>query len=302
MHAEIVGIGLAVMDHLMVVPEFRNREGVIVSTQYEVQGGGMVATALVAAQRLGGSTEFWGRVGDDENGHAILKELKSYGVGTSQVHVVPNGKTGVCFVLVRAQDGERTFVVHAQRNLFVDLKDLHLDRIKRARVLLIDATWLEAAQQAAHFARVHGIPVVSDIQDPSQPSLDLLALSDYAVIPRHLAEVLAPGDYTSALYNLKARNVKVPVVTLGQEGCAYLYRDKVYKHPAFEVRVVDKTGAGDCFHGAFCFGLTRGLSVPEAITFASAAAALDCTRLGARGGAPTYEQTIDFMKAQGAKA
>src|SRR5215467_11342447 len=102
MHAEIIGIGLAVVDHLMVVPEFPSREGVTNSTQYQVHGGGMVATALVAAQRLGGSTEFWGRVADDENGHAILKELKANGVGTSQMHIVPNGITGISFVMVKA--------------------------------------------------------------------------------------------------------------------------------------------------------------------------------------------------------
>ena len=263
----------------------------------------MVATALVAAQRLGSSTEFWGRVGDDENGHAILKELKSKGIGTSQIQVVPNGKTGVCFVMVKASNGERSFVVHSQKNLFVDLKKLNLERIKKAKVLLIDATWHEAAQQAAHFARAHGIPVVADIHDPSQPSLELLGLTDYAVIPKHLADVLTTkGDYISALHKLKSRNVKVPIVTLGRQGCTYLYQDKVFKHPAFEVQVVDTTGAGDCFHGAFCFALARGLAVPESITFASAVAALACTKLGGRSGIPTYEETINFMRGQGAKA
>src|SRR2546429_7128071 len=290
MTSEIIGIGLAVLDHLMVVPEFPSQEGVINSTQYQIQGGGMVATALVAAQRLGSSTEFWGRVGDDENGHAILKELKSNGVGTSQIQVVPNGKTGVCFVMVKASNGERSFVVHSQKNLFVDLKKLNLERIKKAKVLLIDATWHEAAQQAAHFARAHGIPVVADIHDPSQPSLELLGLTDYAVIPKHLADVLTTkGDYISALHKLKSRNVKVPIVTLGRQGCTYLYQDKGFKHPAFEVQVGDTTGAGDCFHGAFCFALARGLAVPESITFASAVAALACTKLGGRSGIPTYE-------------
>lgn len=303
MSSEIIGIGLAVLDHLMVVPEFPSQEGVMNSTQYQIQGGGMVATALVTARRLGSSSEFWGRVGDDENGHAILKELKSNGVGTSQMQVVPNGKTGVCFVMVKASSGERTFVVHSQKNLFVDLKKLNLERIKKAKVLLIDATWHEAAQQAAHFARVHGIPVVADIHDPSQPSLELLGVTDYAIIPKHLADVLTTkGDYISALHNLKSRNVKVPIVTLGRQGCTYLYQDKIFKHPAFQVHVIDTTGAGDCFHGAFCFALARGLAVPESITFASAVAALACTKLGGRSGIPTYEETINFMRGQGAKA
>ncbi len=287
----------------MVVSEFPSREGVFASTQYDVQGGGMVATALVAAQRLGATTEFWGRVGNDEPGHAVLKGLKSESVNTSQVHVVAEGRTGVCFVMVRAGTGDRAFVVNAQKNLYVDLKNLHLDRIRKAKALLIDATWIEAAQQAAHFARSHGIPVVADVHDPSQPSLELLSLADYAIIPKHLAEVLAAkGDYARALHHLKARGVKVPIITLGAEGCTYLYQDKVFRLPAFRVKTVDTTGAGDCFHGAFCFALSRGFALPETVGFASAVAAISCTKLGGRNGIPTYDQTLNFMRHQAAQA
>lgn len=302
MNSEIIGIGLAVLDHLMLVPDFPSREGVVTSKQYKVQGGGMVATALVAAQRLGGLAEFWGRVGDDENGHYLLDELKASGLNISQVHVIQGGRTGVCFVMVKMGTGERSFVVNHQRNLFVDLTNLNLDRIKKSKVLLIDASWNEAAQQAAHFAKAHGIPVVADIHDHSQPSLDLLSLVDYAIIPRHLADVLATkGDYSSALKDLKARNVKYPIVTLGRDGCTYLFQEKIFRQPAFQVEVVDTTGAGDVFHGAFCYALVRGLALPEAVTFASAVAALACTKLGGRSGIPTYEQTIRFMMEQGSK-
>jgi sugar/nucleoside kinase (ribokinase family) len=303
MNPQVIGVGLAVLDHLMVVPDFPNREGVFPSAQYEVQGGGMVATALVTAQKLGATTEFWGRVGDDEVGHALLKELKGYNVNTSQVHIVPQGKSGVCFVMVKADTGERAFVVSAQKNLYVDLKNLNLDRIRKAKVLLIDASWSEAAQQAAHFARSHSIPVIVDIHEPSQPSLDLLSLADYAIIPRQLADVLTSkkGDYSKVLHKLKARGVKVPIVTLGSEGCTFLHQEKIFRLPAFKVKVVDTTGAGDCFHGAFCFALVRDFAVPEAIGFASAVAAMCCMRLGGRSGIPTYEQAIDFMREQAAQ-
>jgi sugar/nucleoside kinase (ribokinase family) len=263
----------------------------------------MVATALVTAQKLGATTEFWGRVGDDEPGHMVLKELKSYNVNTTQVQVVAGGKTGVCFVMVKSDNGERAFVVNAQKNLYVDLKNLHLDRIRKTKVLLIDASWSEAAQRAAHYARSHGIPVVADVHDPGQPSLDLLGLADYAIIPRHLADVLSPkGNYTQALHDLKARNVKVPIVTLGADGCTYLYKDRVFKLPPFRVKPVDTTGAGDCFHGAFCFGLARGFALPEAVGFASAVAALSCTKLGGRSGIPSYDETVEFMRQQAAQA
>jgi len=303
MNAEIVGIGLAVVDHLMLVPDFPCLEGVITSSQYKVQGGGMVSTALVAAQKLGAITEFWGRVGDDEAGQFLLKELRFFGVNLSQVHVVPGGKTGICFVMVKAGTGERSFVVSPQRNLFVDLSTINLERIKKAKIVLVDSTWVEAAQQAAHVARAHGIPVVADVHDHSKPSLDVLSLADFAIIPRQLADVLAPkGDHSSALKELKSRNVKYPIVTLGGQGCTYLYRGKIFKQPAFQVEAIDTTGAGDAFHGAFCYALLRGLALPESVTFASAVAALTCTKLGGRTGIPTYNQTIQFMREQGGKS
>ncbi|MFN8008700.1 MAG: PfkB family carbohydrate kinase [Terriglobia bacterium] len=303
MHSEIIGIGLAVLDHLMIVPDFPSQEGVIPSSQYEVQGGGMVATALVTAQRLGASTELWGRLGDDEIGHTVLKELRGFNVNTSQVHLVGNGKTGVCFVLVRASDGQRTFVVHPQKNLYVDLNLLNLERIRKARALLVDVTWIEAAQKAAHFAKSHGIPVVADVHEPSQPALELLNMADYAIVPRQMAEFLGgKGDYTRALHALKSKGVKVPIITLGDEGCTYLYKDKIFKLPAYRVKAVDTTGAGDSFHGAFCFGVSRGFGVPESIGLASAVAALACTKLGGRAGVPTYEETLQFMREQAASA
>ena len=303
MNSEIIGIGLAVLDHLMVVPEFPSREGVVPSSQYEIQGGGMVATALVTAQRLGATTELWGRLGDDETGHAVLKELRSHNVNTSQVHMVQEGKTGVCFVMVRADDGHRSFVVHPQKNLYVDLNGLNLDRIRKAKMLLVDASWIEAAQPAAHFAKSHGVPVIADLQEPSQPSIELLSLADYAIVPRKLAEFLGgKGDFSVALHALKQKGVKVPIITMGDEGCTYLYQEKIFKVPAYKVRVIDTTGAGDAFHGAFCFGLSRGFGVPESIGLASAVAALCCMKLGGRGGIPTYEETVHFMREQAATA
>ena len=302
MHADVIGIGLAVLDHLMLVSDFPSGEGVFSATQYETQGGGMVATALVAAQKLGAGTEFWGRVGDDEVGHALLKELKSYNVNTSQVHMVPQGRTGVCFVMVKADSGERAFVVSAQKNLYVDLKNLNLDRIRKSKAVLIDATWIEAAQKAAHFARSHGVPVVADVHDPSQPSLELLGLADYAIIPRHLADVLSgnKGDYSQALHRTQGPRCKGTNRHSWRGRLYYLYREKIFKLPAFRVKTVDTTGAGDCFHGAFCFGLAHGFAAPEAIGFASAVAAMSCTKLGGRAGIPTYEQTLEFMCQQAA--
>ncbi len=149
-----------------------------------------------------------------KRGMLWLKELKAFNVNTSQVHMVPDGKTGVCFVMVQADSGKRAFVVHSQKNLYVDLNQLNLERIRKAKMLLIDASWIEAAQIAAHFAKSHGISVVADVHEPNQPSLELLSLADYAIVPKPLAEFFGgKGDYASALHAMKSKGVKVPIIT-----------------------------------------------------------------------------------------
>jgi ribokinase len=86
------------------------------------------------------------------------------------------------------------------------------------------------------------------------------------------------------------------VVTLGEDGSFTKTRDEAFHSPAFAVPVVDTTGAGDVFHGAYLFGLIRGWDLQTTAVFASAAAALKCIRLGGRAGIPAYEAVIDFLR------
>jgi sulfofructose kinase len=240
----------------------------------------MVATALVAAQRLGASTEFWGASATMNPG------MRSEGIEVFQCEYFTSShcsgrKDGRLFCDGEGRQRRKGFRRQRAEGSLCRPQESALGS-NSLKVVLIDATWIEAAQQVAHCARSHGVPVVVDVHDPSQPSLDLLSLADYAIIPKHLAEVLtAKGDYARALHDLKTRGTKVPIITLG-EGCTYLYQEKVFKLPAFRVKAVDTTGAGDCFHGAFCFALSRGFALPEAVGLASAVAAISCTKLGGR--------------------
>jgi sugar/nucleoside kinase (ribokinase family) len=252
---------------------------------------------------LGGSTEFWGRVGDDEPGHAVLKELKSFNVNTSQVHVVQMEKLAVCFVMVKADSGDRAFVVSAQKESVCGPQEstpwTEFEKRKQCSLML---RGLKRLSKAAHCARSHGVPVVADVHDPSQPSLDLLSLADYAIIPKHLAEVLTTkGDYARALHDLKARGTKYRSLRSVRKAAPICIRK------SFQVARVPREscrhdGAGDCFHGAFCFALSRGFALPKQLVWLQRVAAISCTKLGGRSGIPTYEETLAFMREQAARA
>ncbi|MBL7223700.1 MAG: sugar kinase [Candidatus Brocadiae bacterium] len=295
MAAELISIGLAVVDHLWLCDE------PVVGTfgpasDYLVQGGGLAATAAVAMARLGGRVEMWTVVGSDEAGRFILDQFQREGVDTSQVQVCPDGRSPVCAVTVDRTEGERYFRYFRGRGLDGSVEALDLGRIASAKAILVDGWWPEAQLLAARRARELGVPVCGDYEGLSDTFLDLVRHTDY---PIYSAECAArhggTGDIEGDLRKVADLGGRVPMITLGDQGCIWLEDGEVGRCPAFAVDVVDTTGCGDVFHGAFTFGLARGWDVARNARFASAVAALKCRALGGRTGIPTCDEVEAFL-------
>ena len=219
-------------------------------------------------------------------------------------------------MLVDGQTGERVFLkpdVDWGRG-WTDLDiDIDLSRLDTAGALLVDGHWRQMAVPALQRARQRGVPTCGDIVSLARYE-DLLPLIDYLVVPRHAAEeaagavaagAVAAGAVAAgavageagprALKTLSNFGAHMVAVTLGAEGVRYLFNGEVYDLPAFEVQIVDTTGAGDVFHGAFAYGLARGWEPHRLVIFSSAVAALKCTQLGGRTGIPNLEQVRRFL-------
>ena len=245
--------------------------------------GGMIATALVHAAREGVETHVLSLVGDDADGHAVRRRLREFGVRTRRLLRSPALPTTVAVVIVDRKSGSRRFVVPDRRALERRAPDFDLTPIRRGAVLLLDGHFPDQARRAVRHARAVGARVVADFHRPSPAVLALLPYVDYAVVPREFADLWNGGCVQDTLRRIHAEFGATPVVTLGARGGVWLEAGRARRFRARRVRVVDSTGAGDAFHGAFAAGIARGLSLERSLSLASRAGALACTALGGMG-------------------
>lgn len=295
---KVIGVGLAVLDQLVLwdnvhVPVVDNK---IVA--YDVQGGGMVATALVAVVRLGGRAEFWGYVGADWAGDLILRGLREENVDTRHVRRLDDRQGPVIIVSVDRVTGDRRF----QFSRMFEEPDEPvgaLDGLQTAGCLLVDDIRPRSAVRAATEARRLGVPVVGDIGPSGLASPALLKLLDYAIVSvQHVGRMDGWG-LRRACEGILAGGPRCAIITRGRDGLAAYDGQRFLEQKAFPVNVVDTTGAGDTFHGAFCYGLVRGLDLGRNLVLASAAAAMKCRKLGGRAGIPTLAEAVQFLHEQG---
>lgn len=291
MQLDVVCIGHASYDLVFSVPHHPGPDEKCTATGFTACGGGPAANAAVTVARLGRRAAFAGYLGQDLHGQAHLEELIRNGVETRVCR--GDSPTPLSAVLVKP-DGQRALVNYrgATRPLLpeaVDLSDLE------AKVALFDGHephvschWL------AHFRNPEAATVL-DAGSLHQGTRKLMFAVDYLIASRKFAaQWLGRDDPWRVLEELAAKSPAV-VITLGEEGLIWQRGSERGEMPAFPVGVVDTTGAGDTFHGAFAAALAEGMAWPESLRFASAAAALCCTRLGARPGIPIRAEVEAFL-------
>ncbi len=295
MSSNIVGIGLACIDHLSIVSH--TNDGWETCSTPLVQGGGLIATAACAAARLGTSCDLWSLAGDDLHGQMVRQELAAYGVGVDHVQMVPGMRTPASFIEVDALTGERTiFFSPGCGPIPEEIPDFDPTCVRGARSLLVSSRWLQSAIAGAREARKWGAVVVADISCLLGPASALVPFVDALIVPEDTGIAVAGGrDFPLAVRRMVEMGPRTPAVTVGAEGCWYWADGAVYHCPAFPVRAVDTTGCGDSFHGAFAYAIACGWDVHRSIRFSSAVAALVATKLGGRSGLPTLAEVERFL-------
>ncbi|MCX8038088.1 MAG: PfkB family carbohydrate kinase [Candidatus Sumerlaeia bacterium] len=291
----VVGIGIACLDHLIVVPEGAETRGRVTHVNnYLMEGGGLTATALAAAARLGAPARLWTCLGDDEPGQAILHSLVRAGIDIRGIHIVRGARSPLSIIHVASPSGERT-IYHFRGDVFARAgTPPQFDGIEEAGALLVDATWHDGALAGAKRAREIGIPVVGDFDPRRDP--ELAALLDCLIVGEKVGDDLARGQGVEvALYRLRSFGPPWVALTAGEKGCWYLSGEEIRHCPAYPVHVVDTTGAGDAFHGAFAFALAQDWDIEKAVRLGSAVGALCCRALGGRAGLPDLPTALTLM-------
>lgn len=281
-----VFLGMATTDFIATVPHLPRADEVFELQDLQVMGGGPAATAAVAFARLGGEALFAGAVGTDATSDALVAELDAYGVATSLTQRQPDVHAPRSVILVEAGSGKRSIMYSRGTATEPQMSDGLAAAITSAGALHLDGYHIGLALAAAGLARKHGIPVSFDGGAGDRwPRLEeLLPLVDWLVVARAFAErETGESDPVRAARKLDAETA---VVTDGSNGAWYRAGSHEGHVPAFRVPVVDTTGAGDVFHGAFVHARLAGHDLPEAVRFASATAAIKCGSSGGRPGIP----------------
>jgi len=282
---DVVGVGLNATDTLVRLPHFPAFDSKVEFTSAEVRPGGQVASAMVACQFWGLRTRYIGKVGDDAAAKLQREEFTRAGV---EAHLlgVADCASQVAFVLVDQASGERTILWKRDPRLTLRPEELNSNWITRARVLHLDGHDTAAAAAAARWAREARIPVTADL-DNLYPGVEaLLENVDYLMASRDFpARLTDETDLLKSLPLLARRfGCRVVGVTLGRQGALAWDGAQFHYSPGYRVQAVDTTGAGDIFHGAFGYALLKDWPLGRGLDFSNAAAALNCTALGARGG------------------
>jgi sulfofructose kinase len=294
-----VSVGICVLDHVWRMAALPTGAGKFSAEDHAESGGGIAATASVAIARLGAGSALWSRVGADAAGDAILDGLRRENVDVSGVERVAGAASVTAGVIVD-RAGERMIAIHRDPRLWIAPPSLPLDDLGRADGLLADTRWIDGAERALAEARRRNLPAVLDVE-PSPPDAytRLCPLASHVVFSRDgLADFSGTGDPRDGL-DLAHRRLGIVVgVTLGSDGVALRTADGFAQVPAPRVAVVDTTGAGDAFHGAFLVALIERGDPIEAARFANAVAALKCMRLGGRSGLPRRADVVRFIEEQ----
>lgn len=251
--------------------------------------GGKGANQAHAAARAGAPTAFLGAVGEVESGTLIRDALTGSGVDVSATRVVP-GESGTAYIMVETTGENAIVVVPAANHRLVDLTDAEQARIAAADVVLmqleIPMATVTAAAAVAHAA---GRTVALNAAPYAELPPELLASLDLLIVNEHEAAGLTGSEGSPAeLADLLLRQVPQVVITLGGEGSIYLSAETgIITTAAPKVDVVDTTGAGDAFCGAFVAAVVEGQAPAEALRFAGTAGALAVQKAGAVASIPS---------------
>ncbi len=293
---DVVGMGLNSVDFLSVVPEFPIPNSKMKMLQFSKQGGGQVATAMVALSRWGAKTKYIGKVGEDELGQFSLQSIREEGVDVSSVTIEPNATNQFAMIIVEGPSGERTILWNRDERLMYREGELRKEEVCSGKLVHLDGHDIHAALQCTRWAKEERIPTIIDLDKVEPLTSELIKEIDFVITSSRFPTLYTGiSDREKALLELQKHTSGFLCATLGHGGAMALVDGKILYAEGFKVKAVDTTGAGDIFHAGFIYGLLQNWEVVEILKFANAVAALKCQNLGGRKGIPTLEEVQRFL-------
>jgi sulfofructose kinase len=294
---DVTGVGINATDTIIDLPHFPEFNSKLELCSATVFPGGQVASAVVACRCWGMSARYVGSVGDDSAAALQSRELKRHRIESHLIRVL-NCPSQLSYILVDGRSGERTILW--KRDPRLTLLPRHLQRrwIIKSKILLVDGHDTASAAHAARWARAARIPVVADVDNLYAGIEVLLENSDHLFASQEFpSRLLKTPDLLASLPAISKRfGCKVAGVTLGHLGALAWDGARFHYCRGYRVAAVDTTGAGDIFHAGIVYGISRRWELDAILEFSCAAAALNCTARGARGGIKSLPEIRKFMR------
>jgi sulfofructose kinase len=294
---DVLVIGRNCIDYIAVVDRFPEEDEKAPLMERHIEGGGQAGTSSCCVARLGGNVVVVGNIGNDAEGEFCVRRLKDFDVHTDRIRRLDNYRTPVAYLFVTRATGKRTIIYEPNLLPPIAMEDTLVELIAGAKTLSLDpqTTYLAKRLKKACPA---GANIVYDCERWLDHIEDMMDTADY-FIPSSVFFTSKPETFHAPdlLGNILLLNEMVKgqvVVTHGADGAYYPYEGNVYQVPAPAVEVVDTTGAGDNFHGAFALALSRGFDLHGAVKLAVAVASLSCRGYGGREALPDFQEAASL--------
>lgn len=303
---DCIGFGMNAVDYLSILDPYPHLDEKVDVVESSIQGGGPVPTAMVTLAKLGAKVAYIGRVGDDTEGKFVKDQLEKEGVNTDYLIIDKKSKTAKAFIWVDKKTGKRTVALDKTRLKETKISELKFLNSISTRFLHIDAREPKVNIFLAKWAKKLGGKVSLDVGSLRFGVESVFHWVDHLIVSKRFAcGITKSPDPFSACKELLRKGFETVVVTIGEDGCICgsprrldtgRRKDNIFHSPGFPVKVVDTTGAGDVFHGAFIYGLLKKWNLRKTAKFANACAAMKCRKLGGRTGIPNLAEAKNFIR------
>jgi sulfofructose kinase len=292
----ILALGNAALDVISVVERLPQPDEKMVTESVRIDAGGPAATAAATAARLGINASLAAVVGDDEAGRLICELNQRDGVDISLIDIQP-GKNSPVSMVIANQSRFRSIIWSTGILDPYSKKSDIMEKDKSSMLLLLDGRELPLGLELAKSRHTRGALTMLDAGTLREGMLELAGQCQLVGMSQKFAtQIIGEFKPLLALEKVHSLGVEYAIVTAGADGCWGLGPDGVLLHqPIFPLEVVDSTGAGDIFHGAWAAALLKGMDWRQQLRYASGAAALGCRFPGGRAGIPTGIELEEFI-------
>lgn len=300
--SRILVVGSANTDMVISAEHFPLPGETMMGHGFMTNHGGKGANQAVAAARLEGNTAFIGKVGDDQFGHSTIEMMKGEGIDVSGLTVTSEQASGVALITT-VPSGENSIIVDSGANGLLTPEDItNAEKLfEDAGIVLMQLeTPIDTLTEAAAMAKKHGAYVVlNPAPAPKEPlpvellkNVDLLIPNETEAAYISGVNIAGDEDLPAAMNEIQKLGVKDVIITVGSRGVCARIDGEMVTVPAFKVKAIDTTAAGDTFCGALCVALSNGKPLVEAIRFGCKASSISVTRRGAQMSMPRLEEIV----------